>query len=230
MRTISEQEAGRTDVALGLSSRIMGLARVLGGILFFALLHSPVQTLSARCLVDVRRILRRGVLVEVLLHGLMAATSPSVFGAQSVTLAWSPVTNADLAGYNVYYGPASHTYTNITSVGNVTNATISGLVEGGTYYFAATALSTAGLESGYSAEVSYSVTTTLPAVQLQVTPAKQFILTITGTIGHTYNIQASQNLITWTVIGSVTVGAGGSSNFTDTNAVSFSKRFYRIQG
>jgi hypothetical protein len=160
----------------------------------------------------------------------MAATSPSVFGAQSITLAWSPATNADLAGYNVYYGSASHTYTNITSVGNVTNATISGLVEGGTYYFAATALSTAGLESGYSAEVSYSVPTALPAVQLQVTPAKQFILTITGTIGHTYNIQASQNLITWRVIGSVTVGAGGSSNFTDTNAASFSKRFYRIQG
>jgi hypothetical protein len=67
-------------------------------------------------------------------------------------------------------------------------------------------------------------------VQLQVTPAKQFILNVTGTIGHTYNIQASQDLITWTVIGTVTMGASGSLNFTDTNAASFSKRFYRIQG
>ena len=202
MRTISEQKAGRTGVALGWSSQIMGLTRVLGGILIFALLHKPIQALSA--------------------------TIPP---GQNVTLAWSPVTNANLAGYNVYYGSASHTYTNITSVGNVTNATISGLVEGGTYYFAATALSTAGLESGYSAEVPYMVPDpALPQVKLQVTPAKQFILTVTGTIGHTYNIQASQDLITWTVIGTVTVGAGGSSNFTDTNAASFSKRFYRIQG
>ncbi len=83
---------------------------------------------------------------------------------------------------------------------------------------------------GTNTVVSGSATTTLPAVQLQVTPVKQFILTVTGTIGHTYNIQASQDLITWTVIGSVTMGASGSLNFTDTNAASFSKRFYRIQG
>ncbi len=68
-----------------------------------------------------------------------------------------------------------------------------------------------------------------PEVQLQVTPGKQFVLTAIGTIGHTYNVQASQDLITWTVIGTVTIGANGSSNFTDTNAASFSKRFYRIR-
>ena len=83
---------------------------------------------------------------------------------------------------------------------------------------------------GTNAIVSGSVSTALAKVQFQVTPAKQFILTVTGTIGHTYNVQASQDLITWTVIGTVTMGANGSSNFTDTNAASFSKRFYRIQG
>ncbi len=201
MRTITEQKVGRIGEALGWSLRIMGFTRVLGGILSFALLHNPIQALSA--------------------------TLPP---GQSVTLAWSPVTNADLAGYNVYYGSASHTYTSVTSAGTVTNATISGLVEGGTYYFAATAFSTAGLESGYSAEVSYSVPTTLPTVKLQVTPTKQFVLTVTGTIGHVYKIQASQDLITWTVIGTVTMGAGGSVDFTDTNAASFLRRFYRIQG
>ena len=71
---------------------------------------------------------------------------------------------------------------------------------------------------------------TLPGVQLQVTPTRQFVLTVTGTIGHTYNVQASQDLISWTVIGTVTVGTSGSSDFTDTNAANFSKRFYRIQG
>ena len=201
MRTISQPRVSRIGAALDWSPRIMKLTSVLGGILSFALLHNPIQALSA-------------------------AIPPG----QTVTLAWSPVTNADLAGYTVYYGSASHMFTNKTSVGNVTNATISGLVGGGTYYFAATARSTAGLESSYSTEVAYLVPTTRPAVQLQVTRAKQFVLTVTGMIGHTYNIQATQDLKTWTVIGTVTVGAGGSSTFTDTNAASFSRRFYRIQG
>ena len=47
MRTISEQTVGRADGTLGWSSRIMGLTGVLGGNLFFALLHNPVQTFSA---------------------------------------------------------------------------------------------------------------------------------------------------------------------------------------
>jgi hypothetical protein len=200
MRTITEQKAGRTGGALGWSLRIMGFSRVLGGILFFALLHNPIQALST-------------------------AIPPG----QSVTLAWSPVTNANVAGYNLYYGSARSNYTNVTSVGNVTNATISGLTEGTTYYFAATTLSTSGLESDYSAEVLVP-NPALSQVKLQVTPAKQFILTVTGPIGHTYDIQASQDLITWTVIGTVTVGASGSVDFTDTNAASFSRRFYRIQG
>jgi len=200
--------------------------------LFFALLHNPVQALRTRCLVDVRRVLRRAVLVGVLLSGLMVATPSPVFGAQSVTLAWGPVTNSDLAGYKVYYGPASHVYTNIVTFGNVTNATVSGLVEGATYYFAASALGTAGGESALSDEVSYTVPiiTVLPQVQFRVTPTRQFILTVTGPVGHTYHIQASQDLITWTGIGTVTVGASGSLDFTDTNAASFSKRFYRTRG
>ena len=61
-------------------------------------------------------------------------------------------------------------------------------------------------------------------------PAGQFALTLTGTVGHTYNIQATQDFQTWTIIGTVTVGASGTLNFTDTNAASFSRRFYRTQG
>ena len=53
---------------------------------------------------------------------------------------------------------------------------------------------------------------------------------MTGPIGHTYDILATQDFVTWTVIGTVTVGASGSLDFTDTNAASFSKRFYRTRG
>ena len=53
---------------------------------------------------------------------------------------------------------------------------------------------------------------------------------MTGPVGHTYEIQATQDFKTWTVIGTVTVGTNGSFIFTDTNAASFSRRFYRTHG
>ena len=68
-----------------------------------------------------------------------------------VTLAWNPSTNPTVAGYNVYYGGASGIYTNVVSAGNATNITISGLVAGLTYYFAATTYSDSGVESPFPA-------------------------------------------------------------------------------
>jgi len=165
------------------------------------------------------------------LGGLLILTAliTSVQAAGSVTLAWNRSSDTNVAGYNIYYGGASGAYTNEISVGNATNATISGLVQGTVYYFAATTYAASGMESPFSSEVSYTVPI-LPGVQLRVKPTRQFTLTVTGTIGHTYNIQATQDFKTWTVIGNVTVGVSGSVNFTDTNAASFSRRFYRTRG
>lgn len=71
-----------------------------------------------------------------------------------VSFAWNPVQNA--AGYHLYYGGASRTYTNMLNAGS-TNITVSNLFVGSTYYFAATDFNAAGLESVYSAEVAYKV-------------------------------------------------------------------------
>ena len=144
-----------------------------------------------------------------------------------MTLTWSPSSDPVVAGYNIYYGGASGIYTNKTSAGLASSLIISNLASGSTYYFAATTYSAAGAESAFSSEVDYTVPASPPGVQLLVTSARQFILTVTGPVGHTYDIQATQDFKTWTVIGTVTVGAGGSISFTDTNAASFSQRFYR---
>ncbi len=144
-------------------------------------------------------------LVGILLSALAVVMPSFVFGSQSVTLAWDPVTNADIAGYNVYYGSASQTYTNITSVGNVTNATISGLVEGATYYFALTSLSTSGLESAFSAEISYTVPNAVPIIQ--VTPGSIGYGTILNGTSAT-NSFVVQNVGTGTLSGTASVAGG----------------------
>lgn len=77
-------------------------------------------------------------------------------------MSWEPpTTNADgteltdLAGFKIYYGKASGTYTEVKDVNTplATEDTIEGLTEG-TYYFVATAYDTKGNESNYSNEVS----------------------------------------------------------------------------
>jgi hypothetical protein len=160
---------------------------------------------------------------------ILGALGTTVQAGESITLAWDQSSDTNVAGYKIYDGVASHTYTNVVNAGSATNATISGLVQGTTYYFAATTYSSLGVESPFSSEVSYTVPI-LPGVQLRVTPTRKFILTVTGPINHTYDIQATQDFKTWKVIGTVTVGTNGLSVFTDTNAASYSRRFYRTRG
>jgi hypothetical protein len=161
---------------------------------------------------------------------LFALLPHPVHATQSVTLAWSPSADTNVIGYNIYYGVASSTYTNRIDRGSALTATVSNLVEGTTYYFAATAYNLLGMESDYSNEASYTVpTTTLARLQLRAAPAGQFVLSLTGPIGRTYEILATQTFTAWTVIGTVTMGAGGSLDFTDTNAANFPSRFYRAR-
>lgn len=78
-----------------------------------------------------------------------------------VTLEWDANTEPDIKGYKVYYGTSSRTYgTPIIILGNTPTYTFENLPPG-TYYFAVTAFNLKDLESGYSNEVSTTVTTTI---------------------------------------------------------------------
>jgi len=81
----------------------------------------------------------------------------TALASPSVTLTWVPSTDTAVAGFKVYYGPATQTYTNSLTLGLVTNVTVDGLVEGATYYFAATTYGTNGNESGFSNEAIYAI-------------------------------------------------------------------------
>jgi hypothetical protein len=77
--------------------------------------------------------------------------------AASVDLEWDPNTEPELAGYKIYWGTSNGNYPSSKDAGKTSTATISGLVEGTTYYFAATAYDGEGNESGYSNQISYTV-------------------------------------------------------------------------
>jgi uncharacterized membrane protein YgcG len=107
---------------------------------------------------------RAGVLV------LFLAGLPVVFqggaAAADVKLAWSPNSEGDLAGYGIYYrrdagGPPFELvgYVAVEELPDRDNPTftVSGLLIGSKYYFAATAYDDAGNESAFSNTVCASV-------------------------------------------------------------------------
>jgi hypothetical protein len=88
------------------------------------------------------------ILLLVLSTGALAAP---------ITFAWDAVSDADLAGYKLYYGYASGKYSVNVNVGKYTTASMSGLKDAQIYYFAVTAYDTAGNESAFSNEVKYDL-------------------------------------------------------------------------
>lgn len=122
-----------------------------------------------------------------------------VSASQSVTLSWTPSLTTNVAGYKIYYGTASHNYTATNIVaGPATNTTLSGLAAGVTYYFAATTFDSAGNESAFSTEATYTPPMPGPAtLAAAAVTGGQFSVSITGTTGSQYVIQASTNLVDW---------------------------------
>jgi hypothetical protein len=89
---------------------------------------------------------------------LIPATLPAA-NAATVTLSWDQNPESDIAGYKLHYGTVSGNYQYDVDVGNYTSCTISGLAEGTTYYFAATAYNSGNVESGLSEELAYTIPT-----------------------------------------------------------------------
>lgn len=133
--------------------------------------------------------------------------------AASVTLAWDPNQEADIAGYRLHYGASSGNYTDSVDVGNKTQHTLSLPDDGKTYYCAATVYTVAGLESDFSNEVTLNNST---QCTYSISPTSQNIGASGGT--GTINVTAgsgcawsAQGTVSWFTI---TSGAGGTGNGT----------------
>ena len=123
----------------------------------------------------------------------LATVFAAVAQAQSVTLAWEP--ESGVAGYKLYQGGASRNYTNVTDAGNLTQKTVSPLIAGRTYYFAVTAYSGAGVESDYSAEISYTVPASAPPTITLTSPANGATYSAPATIHLGVNVTTNGHTI-----------------------------------
>jgi hypothetical protein len=99
--------------------------------------------------------------------------------AAQVTLAWDRNPELDIAGYKLYYGTGSRVYNWFIDVGNATTYTVTDLSDKATYYFAATAYDTSGVESTFSTEaVWYNVSAELPVSEITI--GSRFTVTGSG--------------------------------------------------
>jgi len=88
----------------------------------------------------------------LILASLFLFTQHACCGA--VTLAWDPNSPSEgIAGYRLYYGTESRSYTGMIDITNGTLKKVSKLAKGYHYYFAVTAYNEAGQESDYSEEL-----------------------------------------------------------------------------
>src|SRR5438445_11903725 len=100
--------------------------------------------------------LKRVCLASALALALFA-TAINTARAGSVTRAWRPSPSYGVVAYKIYYGTISGSYQAALVVHNATIAQINGLVEGTTYYFAASTRTATDEESPVSNEGHFTI-------------------------------------------------------------------------
>jgi hypothetical protein len=149
--------------------------------------------------------------------------------AASVTLGWNPSSSGTgVNGYYIYYGTSTNNFITVPVYG--TNVTISGLVTGQTYYFAAASFASAGnnwSQSTLSPIISATIGSLAPAggalSALTGLPAGQFGFTLSGAANTQYIVEGSTDLVNWVALQTNT----GSFQFVDSNTAQYPRRFYR---
>ena len=154
------------------------------------------------------------------------AFQSSAKATTSLNVMWNASTDTNVVGYKVYYGTSSLQYSNVIVVGNATNAYISGIKAGTTYYIAATSYNAVGWESAYSPEISYTaptVATVHPPLTSPTASSSGFNFSVNGTTGYQYVIIASTNLVNWVALTTNTAPYA----FTDPNTSQYPHRYYQ---
>jgi hypothetical protein len=111
------------------------------------------------------------------------AALSAIVHAGTLTLAWNGSPSPIVAGYAVFYGEASRTYTSSLNVGSNLTAALTGLTPGLTYYFGVIAYDANGDQSAFSNEITNRLPI-IPSIIVQpLTPTAFAGLPVTLTVG-----------------------------------------------
>lgn len=147
---------------------------------------------------------RRAYLPGLGLAILAALVGLAVAQVRGAVLEWDRNAEPYVTGYRAYMGTNSRSYAVMQDVGNALTATTPTLTPGATYFFAVTAYTAAGIESDYSAEVSYTVPYPPPAAPTGLTVVDLSVV-----------IMRSITLSNWVPVSTVVIA--------ETNAAAFYK-------
>jgi hypothetical protein len=147
--------------------------------------------------------------------------------AQSLTLAWNPSAASGVAGYHIYYGDDGTNFQYEMDAGTNTTYEVTGLVEGQTVSFVVTSYNAQGVESTPSNLISYIVPG-MVSVSPKAGPRSPAVINFPVAPGHTYQVQASVDLATWSTIWQTTATNNAWTQFKDVEGANLKMRFYRL--
>ncbi len=156
---------------------------------------------------------------------IFAVFHTAVAMAAQLALAWEPSVDPTVTGYAVYIGDAPGSYQQRIDVGASTNAVLTNLTGGTRCYFAVRNYNAANIESLPSNEVSYLIP---GALYLSGSAAAGVRLNFVGEQNKTYQVQASTNLINWSVIKVLQPPSNSWVYWDDPDSGSLDQRYYRV--
>jgi hypothetical protein len=166
----------------------------------------------------------RNLLVVV---GFLTLGIDTTNASLSISLAWDPSPDTNVVGYALYYGNSPSSYTARVDVGDQTTATVAALTAGEKYYFAVTAYAADGTESLPSNWVAYLVP---GALRVSMDPDGRCVrLWFVGVPGRLYEVQASEDLVSWTDFCTLESLVNDWIEVLDPAAANLAKRFYRVR-
>lgn len=145
-----------------------------------------------------------------------------------VTLIWEPSPEETVEAYRIYYGTSSRSYLGFVETDADHHARLTSLLDGVTYYFAATAVTKDGAESDFSNEVEWvspEAAEHVPAVRMVFEDGVPSVM-VRGEPGAILEVEMSTDLKTWASLDFVVIPASASIVMRYGGA-SGSARFYR---
>ena len=151
-----------------------------------------------------------------------------ITSAQAVTLAWDPSPDPEVAGYAVYYGTNSGHYSTRIDVGAQTNACINIPPTGTTYFFAATAYTSDGVESLPSNKVAFAAPPPIGFQMGRTLQSPQTALRFLALAGEQLSVEVSTDQQSWSLLYQLHPTRTGVMEIADPASGDGVPRFYRV--